>query len=54
MRLIDCSNDELANALHEMEGNEDEMERSELIIWRRIKELVLYRVEIRREIDENN
>lgn len=51
LRFIDCTNDELANALHTIEGHEDCFDRDEKAAWREIKYMVLQQVANQRALD---
>ena len=52
MRLMDCTNDELAAALHMLEGHEDGFEGREMKAWQYIKQRVLDCVEQAREMSD--
>lgn len=50
LRLMDCTSDELAGALHMIEGHDDGLERDEYLAWREVRDMVLRVVESNREL----
>ena len=50
LRLVDCKDEELANALHFLEGMEDNMETEDTDRWVGIKQEILRIVESAREM----
>lgn len=53
-RLIDFTDEELAAALHDIEGHEDCLEPAELDGWRQVLALVLERARAHREVEAEN
>lgn len=41
LRLIDLSDENIANSIHFLDGHEDTMEGFDLRAWRRVKEMIL-------------
>lgn len=52
MRLIDFTDEELASALHMIEGHEDSLEGRELAEWKRVKGLILRVAQDCRELNQ--